>query len=344
LQDLDFGEPITGQLILDVCRYWLDTFGIDGIRFDNTVNFYVPGNLRGLPEILAGVTAHVADKGESSVPLILEHIDMSAAQVTNDTVATSFWDNSLYGLTFDALWNDRIDSGFLNGLNNRRFLSEGKVPTLYLSNHDHSHAAWQSGARENLGAVARWWKLQPFLIALFTSTAVPLIHNGQEFGEEHFLPEDDQGTGRRVTGRPLRWKLRSDPIGKTLTALHARLARTRHGRPALRSAFMYPAEWPTWHTQFNPVGVGVDVARQLVVYHRWAPTDTGVDNIVVVLNFSGSDEVVEVPFPIPGQWTDLLASFNGAPEWSVDVTAATARVPVGSHWGRILWRFNPAVR
>jgi hypothetical protein len=44
----------------------------------------------------------------------------------------------------------------LNTLNHRRFLSAGKVPALYLSNHDHSHEAWQAGARVNLGAIHRW--------------------------------------------------------------------------------------------------------------------------------------------------------------------------------------------
>lgn len=342
LQDLDFAEPVTGQFIGDVCRYWIDTFGIDGIRFDNTVNFYVPGDLRGLPEVLTDVAAHVAGKGETDFSLILEHLDLSAAQVTNDTAATSFWDNSLYQVTFDGLWNNQIDSGLLNCLNNRRFLSPGKVPTLYLSNHDHSHVAWQAGARENLGAVARWWKVQPFLIALFTSTAVPLVRNGDELGEEHFLPEDDQGTGRRVTGRPLRWKLRGDRIGTTLTALLGRLAQLRRDHPALRSDLMYPSEWATWQTQFNQVGVGVDVGRQLAVYHRWAPVPGGIENIVVVLNFSDTDTFADINFPLLGRWTDLLAGFTGGPGWSVDVAASPVPVPVGSHWGRVLWYFNPS--
>ena len=237
LQDLNFGEPITGQFIKEVCRYWIDTFGIDGIRLDNTVNFHIDGDLRGVPEILADVETHIAAKGEQNFSLTLEHLDISAATVTNDTAATSFWDDSLYQKTkaSDGLWNDRIDSSFLNALNNRRYLSAGKVPTLYLSNHDHSHVAWLTGSRAGAGAVGGWWRLQPYLIALFTSTAVPLIRNGDEFGEETVIPEDDKGTGRRVTGRPLRWKLRGDAIGTTLTALYGGLARTasRPARPPL---------------------------------------------------------------------------------------------------------------
>ena len=79
LQDLNFGEPITGQFIKEVCRYWIDTFGIDGIRLDNTVNFHIAGDLRGVPEILADVEAHIAAKGEENFSLTLEHLDISAA-------------------------------------------------------------------------------------------------------------------------------------------------------------------------------------------------------------------------------------------------------------------------
>jgi hypothetical protein len=225
------------------------------------------------------------------------------------------------------LWNDRIDSQFLNSLNNRRFLTSGKVPTLYLTNHDHSDAAWQAGARDNVGAVGadgagNWWKTQPLAIVLFTSTAVPLIRNGQEFGEEHFIPENDHDTGRRVSGRPLRWKYRTDPAGSTLVALYTRLATLRRDHPAFRSPFMYPAEWATWQTQFDPTGVGIDVNRQLAIYHRWAVLPEGVETLVAVLNFSGTDQVVDTPFPTLGQWDNLLATFHGGAPAAAEDPAA----------------------
>lgn len=348
LQDLDFAEPITQQFVFEVCQYWIDVFGIDGIRLDNTVNYYVPGDLHGLPDLLSAVAQYARTRGAQHFSLILEHIDISAAAVTNATDATSFWDNSLFGATFEALWNGRIDSQLLNSLNNRRFLSSEKVPTLYLTNHDHSDAAWRAGARDDVGAVGadgagNWWTTQPFVIALFTSTAVPLIPNGQEFGEEHFIPENDHGTARRVSARPLRWKYRSDPAGRTLVALYSRLAALRRDHPGLRSPFMYPAQWDTWQTQFDPTGVGVDVDRQLAIYHRWAVLPEGVENLVIVLNFSDHDQLIDVPFPTPGTWDDLLATFAGGPSFSVNVGAARTPVVVGSHWGRILHRLNPTL-
>jgi hypothetical protein len=341
LQDLDFSNECTNELVAEVCRYWVDDFGIDGIRFDNTVNFYVDHQLAGLPRLVSTVADHVAAKGEQNFSLTLEHIDMSAVDVTNATAATSFWDNSLYDACFAAMWDGGVGPRLLGALNNRRLLADGKVPTLYLSNHDHSQVAWQAGARANAGSTGGWWRVQPFLIALYTSTAVPLCPNGQEFGGDHFLPEDDHGTSRRVVSRPVQWKYRDDPVGRTLTALHRRLGTVRRSHPALRSALMYPAERADWQTQLDPVGVGFDVARQLAVYHRWAVLEDGVvENVVVVLNFSDQDQVVSTPFPTRGLWEDLLAGFDGSATWSVQVDGDRADVPVGGSWGRILWRLN----
>ena len=106
---------------------------------------------------------------------------------------------------------------------------------------------------------------------------------------------------------------------------------------------MYPQTWEEWQTQFNPVGVGVDVSRQLAIYHRWAElSDGSVENIVVVLNFSDTDQTTATPFPSQGEWSDLLAGFDGnSPLWSVIVSSSAAAIPVGSHWGRVLWRIVP---
>lgn len=344
LQDLDFANACTLEFISDVCRYWIDTFGIDGIRFDNTVNYYVPGNLAGLPEVLSSIQDRLAARGEANFSLTLEHIQSDAAQVTNATVATSFWDNSLLELAFSESAPDgRIDSRLLNALNNRRWLSPGKVPTLYLGNHDHSQLAGRVGALDrHSGETGRWWLTQPWLIALYASTAVPLIPNGQEFGENHYLPEDDHNTSRRVASRPLRWQFAEDPIGRSLRALHGALGRARQDHPALRSELMYPPDWQTWQTRFNPTGVGIDVDRQLAIFHRWAElADGGVENVVVVLNFADGEQTVSVPFPTPGRWTDLLAGFDGSgAQWSIDLDGYTGEIPVGAHWGRLLWRIN----
>ena len=105
--------------------------------------------------------------------------------------------------------------------------------------------------------------------AVFTELGEPFTSGrSTRLGCPQLSPRDDHGTGRRVSGRPLRWKYRSDPAGSTLVALYTRLATLRRDHPAFRSPSMYPAEWATWQTQFNPTGVGIDVDRQLAIYHH----------------------------------------------------------------------------
>jgi len=337
LQDLNFNNECTNRFVSDVCLYWIDIFKIDGIRFDNTVNFYVAGDPKGLPRILDDIQNHIGSIGEKNFSLTLEHIDISAAALTNSTKATSFWDNSLYECTFQYLWNKQITSKFLNSMNNQRFLnSPDKVPTIYPSNHDHSHVAWQAGASDNNGSM-RWFKTQPYVIALFTSTATPMVQNGSEFGEDHWIPENDNGSGRRVRPRPLRWKLAKDEIGSTLKKLFARMANIRQQYAGLRSANFYPQPWEEWQNEFNPQGYGIDTARQLVIYHRWGLNEQGVmQKFIIALNFSDNPQDVCVPFPENGVWVDLLSDYNGS--WKPMVMNWNLCFKIGSNWGHVFYK------
>jgi 1,4-alpha-glucan branching enzyme len=337
LQDLNFNNDCTNEFVRDVCLYWIETFGIDGIRFDNTVNFYVAGNPKGLPELMEEIQTHLGPQQAKSFSLTLEHIDPSAADVTNTTRATSYWDNALYGQTFDALWSNQIRPGFLNSLNDQRFLTTTeKVPTIYLSNHDHAHVTWQAGARANLGSM-QWFRTQPYVIALYTSPATPLVPNGQEYGEDYWIMENDEGTGRRVNPRPLRWKRSKDRIGQSLLKLYTRMAEIRTQYPGLRSANFYPQPWEQWQTQFNPQGYGIDSARQLAIYHRWGHDGQGIlQRFIIVLNFSDMPQDVSVPFPENGEWVDLLSDYCGS--WKPVVTNYRLTFQVNSNWGHVFYK------
>jgi 1,4-alpha-glucan branching enzyme len=329
LLDLDYHNGCTQEFIRDVCRYWVD-FGIDGIRFDNTVNFFRWGEDRGLPRLLRDIREHVNDPNFS---LTLEHLQPDAAPVTNTTGATSYWNNELYARTFDYLWGGGIDARLLGALLSHAGLDADKVATTYVGNHDHSHVAWQAGARGNRGALD-WFKVQPYAIALLTAPGCPMVQNGQEFAEDYWIMEDDFGTGRRVKPRPLRWGFRDDDIGRSLFRVFARLISIRKAYPGLRSDNIYPDRWETWQTQFNPEGYGVDTRRGLAIFHRWGHTGQGqLQRFIVVLNCSGVSQVTDVPFSANGVWTDLL---NDRP---VNVQGYRARnVTVESNWGHVYFQ------
>jgi 1,4-alpha-glucan branching enzyme len=326
LLDLDYNNGCTQQFIGDVCRYWTDEFMIDGIRFDNTTNFFIDGDRRGVPDLLEEIRDHVGDPNFS---LTLEHLNMTAARVANQTGATSYWNNELYQRTFDCLWNWALDPRLLAGLNNHLGLDDDKVATTYLGNHDHSQVAWQAGARDNQGAM-QWYRVQPYAIALLTAPGTPMIQNGQEFAEDYWVMEDDHGTGRRVKPRPLRWGFKDDGAGRPLRELFARLIAARKARHGLRSGNIYPA-WEGWMTQFNPQGYGVDVGRGLMIYHRWGEAEGGrLERFIVALNFSAEHRTVDIPFPENGLWEDLVTGdqLNVSDYWLRNAL-------VESNWGHV---------
>lgn len=336
LQDLDFNNVITGDFIRDVCLYWIDTFGIDGIRFDNSVNFTVAGRTAGLPQLLADIRSWLDEREESDFALILEHLALDAADVTNRTEASGFWDNALYERCFRALWEGRLDPAVLNALQDVRFVGEPKVPVVYLGNHDHEQLAWRAGALENLGA-QRWYRTQPWVIALYTMPGAPMVQNGAELADDQRIPEDDHGSGRRIVPRPIRWRDRDDALGAPLMRLYRRMAEIRNAHPALRSRNFYPSPWAEWQTRFDPDGWGLDVEKGVAVYHRWGKDAAGnLERFVVVLNFSPVDQRISAPFPENGKWKDLLSGYAGT--WAPDVQGWRLDLTVGGNWGHVFFR------
>jgi 1,4-alpha-glucan branching enzyme len=331
LPDRDYHNGCVQEYIRDVCYYWMDAFGIDGFRLDTALYYYGAGDERGLPQLVSDVRSHAADP---NFAITLEFLDITAAGVTNHIGATSYWNNELYGRAFDYLWNWGIDSRIIGALNTHVGLDADKVATTYLSNHDHSQVAWQAGARNNQGAM-EWYRVQPYAIAQFTSPGCPLLPNGEEFAEDYWVMEDDQGSGRRVTPRRLRWDFQTDKIGTALGSLFSKLIKLRLTHPALRSDNFYPNNWQLWQTQPDPQGYGVDVARGILIYHRWgsAASAQGTEYFMIVLNFSPNNQTVDVPFPMNGQWQELL---NGQTA-TVENYWIRGQV-VESNWGKIFFR------
>jgi glycosidase len=268
--------------------------------------------------------------------MTLEHLQADAAEVVNTTAATSYWDNQLYELCFAHLRYGSISPSYLGALSHIQFLNDAqKAPTLYLSNHDHSSVSFQAGTHASGPMIpdgaAEWWRTQPHAIALLTSPGSTLIPMGQEFAFDAYLPENDDGH-RRVLSRPLVWKQASDSWGQSVLALYTKLIRIRNDHPALRSRNFYPGNWQDWMTQWDGDGYGVDVARGLVVYHRWGYADDGtLELFYIVLNFSSSEQTVRISLAEDGAWEDLLDATN-----SVSVVANKSIITVGSNWGAIL--------
>ena len=86
-----------------------------------------------------------------------------------------------------------------------------KTALQYIENHDHERFLCNFGVSNPdeagnplflEGDRNLWYMLQPYLIAILMSKGLPMLWQGEEFGENYFLP--DFGAGRVALLRALR--------------------------------------------------------------------------------------------------------------------------------------------
>jgi glycosidase len=339
-QDLDYANGCTLDYITDVCRYWIDTFQIDGIRFDETLGFYDPNRPDlGLPPLLSRLTKYLQTKGRPNFPLILEHEwNYSSIDVVNRVGATSCWLDPFRGESRDYLTQRQVQPGIMRFLDAARDFAPGRTATTYIENHDHESFMLNAGSRDE------WWRTQPYAIALMTAPGSPLIHNGQEFAELYPMPEDDSHAPpdsqdpaiKRVVPRPLRWERVNDAPGTAMLSLYQRLLTLRRDHPGLTSPDFYPSGWDESNTLPDNNGFGINTAQQTVVFHRWGLADDGhLEKFYIVLNFSQWSQPVSVSFPEDDGWIDLLSG------WQPPVQNNWLRFEVGSNWGHVFYKKYP---
>jgi hypothetical protein len=328
---LDYNNLCTLQLALDVCTYWISTFGLDGLRFDQTSGFFRSKDVgEGLPAILELVRRQRAAAGAPVASMMLEDTWWyDAIDHANLARATGFWFDP-YRTQVAVAAGGGPTTPMMRALDSQRDCAPTTTPVVYLENHDHSGVAQLAGGR------GTWFQTQPAAIAMFTSPGAILLRNGQEFGWDVLLWEDDSKAPpafKRVQPRTVPLGLATDAIGTALIGVYAQLAAIRRNFPGLRSPNFFPRSYDEGTTAFDAQGYGVNVGRGLVIYHRWGQGGGGTERFMIVLSFAAFDQAVDVPLPLDGLWTDLL----GGP--SATAVAGWARgVNINSHWGKILFR------
>jgi hypothetical protein len=262
--------------------------------------------------------------------------DYQVIQDSNKIQPTSAWFDLFrsypFGIFTGYAVTGHVDSQYMRVLNAARDFDSPICPTIYIENHDHGTVTCRLGSRD------RWYKAQPYMIALATCSGTLLIHNGQEWGQVEDLWEDDSNAPaqfKRVQSRPLRWAEFGDAIGQTLEDRYRFLMNLRLQHKGFRSPNFYPNDYDwNWHN-FSPEGYGIDEQRQVIIYHRWGNTEDGrLERFMVVLNFSDVTQYLDIPLSTNGQWTDLL---NGN---AVVITQDyhLHNYPVSSNWGCVFWQ------
>ncbi len=295
-EEFDYENRCVQEFIRDVCVYWLDRYEIDGIRFDFSLGFYREGDPNvGIARLITEVKEYLSQANKDNVALMLEHLTddrFEAIADTNLICADGCWFDPMMFKFHEYSRNGNIDMEILRRLNANLDFAAGKSPVTYIENHDHSTIISAIGGRD------RWFKSQPSAIALLTSPGIVMLHNGQEFGDDYFLPHEGSD---RVLPRELRWSQHStDFVGNTLFSLYKKLIEIRKEHPSLRSANFYP--YP-----FNEYGYGAFPGMDVVVYHRYGQSLDGLfERFIVVVNYSDYDHYADIPFSLNGQWEDLM--------------------------------------
>jgi maltooligosyltrehalose trehalohydrolase len=344
IPDVDFSKPFARQLIASVNRHYLNEFGVDGFRYDYTIGYFDGvhiGNV-GLSHLLWATREHAKSISRPNIIQCIEHFNPDILEAFNKTYANACWYENLRADTekhysqgsFDENLIRHLDldyAGYATQLQGVEGVA--KSPFAYLETHDSSRLISYFPARDGKDyfnmdqgdRYASWFLTQPYAIALFTGQATPMIHNGQEFGENYIIPE--KGMERVLNLRFLRWENTEDTPGRMLLSLYQRLIALRKRYPALRSrgpnSFYY-------YDHYNPqTGGAGDFHPPTGIY--FFKRQAGNQVILVALNFTSQEPQVPHPFPAVGRWRDLLHG-------STIVNTSTNRCPaavVPSNYGRI---------
>jgi hypothetical protein len=324
---LNYVNQCTLDFITDVCKYWIDTFSVDGFRFDQVSGFdNVPS--QGAKPLMSNLKTYLATLGNTVFPLIIEdHLNFDDINDTNTIQSTHCWFDMFRSSPVGSLgYGNSPQPPYMRVLNAALDFNFPIGPMIYIEDHDHSTVTNAAGGRNN------WFRVQPYMIALATCSGGVMIHNGQEFATDYWFPEPN--ASGRVMSRPLDWTQAADATGVLAQSRYQSLLQLRNNHAGLRTPNFYPDYYDEQWFHFSPDGYGLNVDQQVIIYHRWGNSASGqLERFMVVLNFSWQTQYVAIPFPANGQWTDLL---NG----NATVTIGNywlQNYPVNSYWGCIFY-------
>lgn len=341
-ESTDFNRKFTQDFFFTVNYFWLDRYHVDGFRYDCVPNYWDGSTGKGYANLTFSTYQAVKDKKSASghwqkffdndvINLIQCAEQLEGPQeILEQTYSNCTWQNETLSATKSVAHgsNDELTNlGFRLGLagypaevttNDDKI---AKTALQYIENHDHSRFVCNFGkiARDNEllqeGNRDLWYKVQPYLIGMLTARGIPLLWQGQEFGENYYLPE--QGFGRVMLFRPVRWDYFYDLIGKSVIALVRKLMKLRREQLQFRNGnhFFY-----NHYDRYQ--------SKNILLFSRQYNNSFSL----IALNFGDWEQTVPFWFPISGDYQEELHGENnliGVP------SLAEYWLTVPSNYGRI---------
>lgn len=342
---VDFSQSFAQDFFKTANQYWLDQFHVDGFRYDEVTDLY-----QGPTDTAYALLAYETYLYSRSIPRfgcgpgtysrIIQCAEalQIAPTVLRTTYTNCAWQDGLLNIAEPAI-SGALDSDTLTSLAHSLDPYFGEAypatktvvdsagtpvempvaPFQYLNSHDHSHlisfAGLVGGGLIPFGDRSLFYKLQPFAIALYTSQGVPMLWEGEEFGDNYQLPPS--GPARINLRRDTNWSYFYDDAGAALIRLYRILGQLRASSPALRSRESY------FYYQQSLQG------NSIVAYHRHASAAgaQAEQYAMVLLNFSPNVGSITVPFPKAGTWVESVDGLLAPVQVADDGDPQTVSVP-----------------
>jgi 1,4-alpha-glucan branching enzyme len=347
----DFARVFTRDFFLTANLHWLEVYHLDGMRYDCVPNYWDGATGVGYADLVYQTHQLVEARSQQAGspwnrfadPVSLRLIQCAEQlegpqEILAQTYSNCTWQNGTYGAARAVAGGDRrrlTELGHQLGLLgypttvtiNGQVLNKSALQ--YIENHDHERFVCHFGlvngdeAGNPLfleGDRSQWYRVQPYLIALLLAKGIPMLWQGQEFAENYFLPEN--GLGRVMLLRPMRWDYFYDAIGTRMVRLVRDLLRLRHALPQFRTGqYFFFDHWERYQS------------KGVLLFARYS----GAHYSLVAINTSGVDQMVPFWFPISGYYREEL---HGGAHDLVGVAAmreTTLTIP--GNYGRV-WTAN----
>jgi len=261
--------------MINVYKYWIKEFGLDGYRFDvywgphrRYGDQYMGKPVRdALKHIKPDLLLLAEDDGTGSGTEMI-YADYSSGGINGGVDAAydfNLFFNAIRGFDFTSTAVDNLNGDIING---GFYPGPNSLYMRFMESQDEDRIAYVYSANGGIDATTTFMKTMPMASTLFTVPGIPMIWNGQEVGKGY--GDSNFDSRRRGT---IDWNF----SGKTLLTPHyQRLAFLRGQFPAFTTQQM---------TRIN--------SGRPLVYSYIRPYSGG--NAVVAANMNYSPEQVSLP-------------------------------------------------
>jgi 1,4-alpha-glucan branching enzyme len=315
-ESTDYNRQFTQDFFFTVNYHWLDAYHCDGFRYDCVPNYWDGPTGKGYANLTyqtyQTVKANIGQGGhwlrfqnEQTINLIQCAEQLEAPiDIVKQTYSNCTWQDETLGAANSAAHGDLdavTELGFRLGLSGYPEIATHDTDTLaksafqYIENHDHPRFICNFAILEKddillqEGDRSKWYKLQPYLIGLLTAKGIPLLWQGQELGENYFIPYT--GWGRVMLFRPVRWDYFYDAIGGAMITLFRKLLKLRNTGAHFRRGEHY------FYNHYENYQ-----SKKVLLYHRKDHEHFSL----IALNYGEESQWVPFTFMHPGHYHEAL--------------------------------------